>query len=163
MLDEPGGLPLLSAALLEQWRERDGHVMRRAAYERTGGVRSAVGRLAEATYTGLSGDERVAARRILLRLADAGENHESAFVRRRVPLAELETGSDEHAAAALSALTDSRLLTAHEGTVEVAHEALLRAGDRLRAWLDAGRADIRAQRQLPLPRDRNRRARSDDG
>ena len=26
--DEPGGLPLLSAALLEQWRERDGRVMR---------------------------------------------------------------------------------------------------------------------------------------
>ena len=50
--DEPGGLPLLSAALLEQWRERDGRVMRRAAYERTGGVRGAVGRLAEATYTG---------------------------------------------------------------------------------------------------------------
>jgi WD40 repeat protein/DNA-binding SARP family transcriptional activator len=136
VLDEPGGLPLLSAALLEQWRERDGHVMRRAAYERTGGVRSAVGRLAEATYDGLSGDERVAARRILLRLADAGGDHESAFVRRRVPLAELETGSDEHAAAALSALTDSRLLTAHEGTVEVAHEALLREWPRLRAWLE---------------------------
>ena len=53
VLDEPGGLPLLSAALLEQWRERDGHVMRRAAYERTGGVRGAVGRLAERTYARL--------------------------------------------------------------------------------------------------------------
>ncbi len=72
VLDEPGGLPLLSAALLEQWRERDGHVMRRAAYERTGGVRGAVGRLAEATYAQLSEPERVAAKRILLRLADAG-------------------------------------------------------------------------------------------
>ena len=47
VLDEPGGLPLLSAALLEQWREREGRVLRRAAYERTGGVRGAVGRLAE--------------------------------------------------------------------------------------------------------------------
>ena len=50
VLDQPGGLPLLSAALLEQWRERDGRVLRRAAYERTGGVRGAVGRLAEQTY-----------------------------------------------------------------------------------------------------------------
>ena len=82
VLDEPGGLPLLSAALLEQWRERDGRVMRRAAYERTGGVRGAVGRLAEATYARLSEPERVAAKRILLRLADAGEQGTS-FVRRR--------------------------------------------------------------------------------
>ena len=68
VLDEPGGLPLLSAALLEQWRERDGRVMRHAAYERTGGVRGAVGRLAERTYAQLSEPEQRAARRILLRL-----------------------------------------------------------------------------------------------
>jgi WD40 repeat protein/DNA-binding SARP family transcriptional activator len=135
VLDEPGGLPLLSAALLEQWRERDGRVMRRAAYERTGGVHGAVGRLGEATYARLSEPERVAARRILLRLADAGE-HETAFVRRRVPLDELDSGRDERAAAALAALTDSRLVTADEGTVEVAHEALLREWPRLRAWLE---------------------------
>ncbi len=135
VLDEPGGLPLLSAALLEQWRERDGRVMRRAAYERTGGVRGAVGRLAEATYTRLSEPERIAARRILLRLADAGEQ-ESAFVRRRVPLEELDAERDEHTAAALAALTDSRLVTADEGTLEVAHEALLREWPRLRGWLE---------------------------
>ena len=109
--------------------------MRRAAYERTGGVRGAVGRLAEATYTRLSEPERVAARRILLRLADAGEE-ESVFVRRRVPLDELEPSRDEHAAAALAALTDSRLVTADQGTLEVAHEALLREWPRLRAWLE---------------------------
>jgi DNA-binding SARP family transcriptional activator len=69
VLDEPGGLPMLSAALLEQWRERDGRSMRRTTYDRTGGVRGAVGRLAERTYEQLSADEREAARRILLRLA----------------------------------------------------------------------------------------------
>ena len=37
-LDQPGGLPLLSAALLEQWRERDGRTLERATYERTGGA-----------------------------------------------------------------------------------------------------------------------------
>jgi hypothetical protein len=61
------------------------------------GVRGAVGRLAERTCTRLSADEREAARRILLRLADAGE-HDAAFVRRRVPLDELD--DDEHTAAA---------------------------------------------------------------
>ena len=84
VLDEPGGLPLLSAALLEQWRERDGRVMRHAAYERTGGVRGAVGRMAERTYAQLSEPEQRAARRTLLRLAGDGD------VRRRVPLEELD-------------------------------------------------------------------------
>ncbi len=133
VLDEPGGLPLLSAALLEQWRERDGRWMRRSAYERTGGVRGAVGRLAEQAYTRLGQDEREAARRILLRLADAGEQG-ATFVRRRVPLDELD--QDHRTATALKALVDSRLLTADERTLEVAHEALLREWPRLRAWLE---------------------------
>ena len=133
VLDQPGALPLLSAALLEQWREREGRVLRRAAYDRTGGVRGAVGRLAEQTYSGLSEPERVAARAILLRLADAGE-HEAAFVRRRMPLDELDR--DEHTAAALAALVDSRLVTADGETLEVAHEALLREWPRLRGWLE---------------------------
>jgi WD40 repeat protein/DNA-binding SARP family transcriptional activator len=135
VLDEPGGLPLLSAALLELWRERDGRVMRRAAYDRIGGVRGAVGRLAEETYRRLSEPERHAARRILMRLADAGEQ-ETAFVRRRVPREELDLERDAHAAAALATLTDSRLVTADERTLEVAHEALLREWPRLRDWLD---------------------------
>ena len=133
VLDQPGALPLLSAALVEQWREREGRVLRRAAYDRTGGVRGAVGRLAEQTYSGLSEPERVAARAILLRLADAGE-HEAAFVRRRMPLDELDR--DEHTAAALAALVDSRLVTADDETLEVAHEALLREWPRLRGWLE---------------------------
>ena len=133
VLDQPGALPLLSAALVEQWREREGRVLRRAAYDRTGGVRGAVGRLAEQTYSGLSEPERVAARGILLRLADAGE-HEAAFVRRRMRPDELDR--DEHTAAALAALVDSRLVTADGETLEVAHEALLREWPRLRAWLE---------------------------
>jgi WD40 repeat protein/DNA-binding SARP family transcriptional activator len=135
VLDEPGGLPLLSAALLEQWRERDGHVMRRAAYEHTGGVRGAVGRLAEATYARLSEPERVAAKRILVRLADAGDEG-AKFVRRRIPLDELDAEHDSQTVAALGVLVDSRLVTADEGTVEVAHEALLREWPRLRTWLE---------------------------
>jgi WD40 repeat protein/DNA-binding SARP family transcriptional activator len=135
VLDEPGGLPLLSAALLEQWGERDGRVMRKAGYERTGGVRGAVGRLGERTYTRLSEPERNAARRVLLRLAYAGDD-DATFVRRRVSLDELDPGRDSHTAAALDTLVDSRLVTADEDTFEVAHEALLREWPRLRAWLE---------------------------
>ena len=50
---EPGALPLLSTALLELWQGRDGRRLRHAAYERTGGVRGAVARLAEAAFSEL--------------------------------------------------------------------------------------------------------------
>jgi hypothetical protein len=69
-----------------------------------------------------------------MRLADAGEQ-ETAFVRRRVSREELDLG-DAHTAAALATLTDSRLVTADERTLEVAHEALLREWPRLRDWLE---------------------------
>jgi DNA-binding SARP family transcriptional activator/WD40 repeat protein len=133
-LGEPGGLPLLSTALLELWQERDGRVLRRSAYARTGGVRGAVGRLAEATYARLEQPQQEAARRILLRLSEASE--QAAFVRRRVALEELDLERDEAASAALATLTERRLVSIDQGAVEVAHEALLREWPRLRGWLE---------------------------
>ena len=51
---EPGGLPLLSAALVELWQRRDGRTLRYEVYERSGGVSGAVARLAEDAYQRLS-------------------------------------------------------------------------------------------------------------
>jgi DNA-binding SARP family transcriptional activator/WD40 repeat protein len=130
--DQPGGLPLLSTALLELWQERSARTLRRASYAASGGVSGAVARLAERAYRRLTESQRERARAILLRLADA---EEAAVVRRRVALAELETERDPEAAAALAVLTESRLLTVDEDAVEVAHEALLREWPRLRDWL----------------------------
>ena len=132
---EPGGLPLLSAALLELWQRRDRRTLRHQDYERAGGVKGAVGRLAEDAYRRLSEAERLRARPMLLRLAGDDEQAE-AFVRRRVSLDELELERDPDAARVLAVLTEARLLTVDEGTVEVAHEALLREWPRLRGWLD---------------------------
>ena len=131
--DEPGGLPLLSTALLELWQERDGRTLGEASYEASGGVSGAVARLAERAYQRLSEPQRERARAILLRLADA---EEATLVRRRVPLSELDVETDEQAAEALAVLTDARLVTVDEGAVEVAHEALLREWPRLRGWLE---------------------------
>ena len=66
---EPGGLPLLSTALLELWQHRDGRRLYLGAYEQTGGVRGAVARLAESAYARLDAEQREQARRILLRLS----------------------------------------------------------------------------------------------
>jgi WD40 repeat protein/DNA-binding SARP family transcriptional activator len=132
--DQPGGLPLLSCALLESWQHRHGRTLTLAAYHQAGGVHGAVARLAERAWSGLDADQQQAARRILLRLAGPGEGE--AVVRRRVPLSEFTAGQDEHAQVVLDALADQRLLTKGEDTVEVAHEALLREWPRLRGWLE---------------------------
>jgi WD40 repeat protein len=131
---EPGALPLLSTALLELWQKRESGVLTLAAYRESGGVHSAVARLAEATYARIPDDRKQLVRAIMLRLV--GEGEANAPVRRRVPLAELDLERSEEAADVLATLADSRLVTVGEGSVEVAHEALLREWPRLCEWID---------------------------
>jgi class 3 adenylate cyclase/WD40 repeat protein len=131
---EPGGLPLLSTALVELWRSRDSGWIRMHTFERTGGVRGAVARLAEASYSALSEAEQLTARRIFLRLVVAEDGE--AINRRRASLDEFDVDKDPAAAAVIARMTQDRLLTVGDGTVEVSHEALLREWPRLRGWLD---------------------------
>src|SRR5262245_11834234 len=133
--EEPGGLPLLSAALVELWQRREGRTLRHEVYERSGGVSGAVARLAEDAYRRLSAAERLRARPLLLRLAGADEEQAEGFVRRRAPPEALELDRDDGAPRALAVLPQSRLLTVDEEAAEVAHEALLREWPRLREWL----------------------------
>jgi class 3 adenylate cyclase/WD40 repeat protein len=144
--DEPGALPLLSSALLELWQRRDGRRLRHATYERTGGVRGAIARLAEEAFSELDPRQQRIARSLLLRLA--GEGAGGAVVRRRVALTELEGQSDQDVWAVLEVLSDRRLLTMSATTVEVAHEALLREWPRLRGWLEDDAQGRRVQRHL---------------
>ena len=131
---EPGALPLLSTALFELWERRDGRLLSLAGYERSGGVRGAVARLAETAYARLDPAQQAIARRILLRLA--GEDAGGGAVRRRVALDELEADHDEAVGDVLDVLAASRLVMVSAGTAEVAHEALLREWPRLRDWLE---------------------------
>jgi DNA-binding SARP family transcriptional activator/WD40 repeat protein len=142
----PGALPLLSTALLELWRERDGRRLRHAAYARGGGVQGAVARLAEEAFVGLDDDRQAIARKLLVRLAD--EDESGAVVRRRVALADLGTGRGDELTDVVERLVDRRLLTVSDGAVEVAHEALLREWPRLREWLADDAEGRREHRRL---------------
>ncbi len=130
---EAGGLPLLSTALVELWFAQSDGWLRLEAHESLGGVRGAVARLAESSFEQLSRGQQEAARRLFLRLVQTGE--EGTLARRRVPLTELDLGRDPELAAVVATLTADRLLTAHDGAVEVAHEAVLREWPRLQSWL----------------------------
>ena len=70
---EPGGLPLMSHALLETWRRRRGRTLTVEMYEAVGGIHGAVAATAEALHAGLSPDRAAEARRILLRLVTPGK------------------------------------------------------------------------------------------
>jgi WD40 repeat protein/class 3 adenylate cyclase len=132
--EEPGGLPLLSTALVELWAAREGAWIRLEAYAGTGGVRGAVARLAESAYEQLSDAQEQACRRVLLRLVAVGEGE--GAVRRRVSLEEFDLERDPAAKGVIDTFTDDRLLIRSDGMVEVAHEAVLREWPRLRGWLD---------------------------
>jgi WD40 repeat protein/DNA-binding SARP family transcriptional activator len=143
---EAGGLPLLSTALLDLWREREGRSLTLAAYERTGGVRGAVGRHAEAAFRSLAEEEQKTAREILLRLVAGGDG--STLTRRRATRHELDADDDERVARVLATLVERRLLVADDGAVELVHEALLERWGRLVDWLEQDEQVRRLRRHL---------------
>ena len=144
--DAPGGLPFLSTTLVQLWDRRSGRSLRIDAYDRIGGLEGAVARLAEGVFGELSDAQQVVARAILLRLAGAGEG--AAAVRRQAALSEFDLDASHDVAEVLTLLTEGRLLSVGEGTVEVAHEALLREWPRLRQWLDEDRHGRELHRHL---------------
>jgi WD40 repeat protein len=157
----PAALPLLSTVLLGLWQRRDGRLLRRSAYEAIGGVQGAVARLAEDAFAALDAGQQAVARRVLMRLAGVSEG--AGAERRRVPLAELEGQPDGEVGRVVALLTDRRLLTVTDGTVEYAHEALLREWPRLAAWIDEDRDCLRIQRNLSVAAREWRELDRDDG
>jgi energy-coupling factor transporter ATP-binding protein EcfA2 len=150
-----GGLPLLQFTLDQLFQRRQGHLLTRAAYNEIGGVRGALAKHAESTYTELPSDvHRAMARVLFQRLIDPGATEQDT-VRRRAALKELDLPD----AAQTKIMQDTRdafvaahlLVTDEIGgvtTIEVSHEALIREWPRLADWLYEARDDIRLQRRI---------------
>jgi WD40 repeat protein len=146
---EPGALPLLSHALAETWRRRDGRVLTVEGYRATGGIRGAVARSADRLYDSLPADQRRVLRSVMLRLVAPADDGQP--VRSRVASRTL-TG-DQARERVVGLLVRARLVTTEEDTVELAHEALARAWPRLRSWLDEDAAGQRILRHLAAAAD----------
>ena len=84
-------------------------------------------------------EQQALARSIFLRLTEIGEGTEET--RRRVSVDELTPRAEqaEDVGGSSSAACRARLIIVDEGTVEVAHEALIRHWPTLRTWLDEDR------------------------
>ena len=136
---EPGALPLLSHALRQTWRRREGGTLTVAGYRASGGIRGAVAQTAEQLYEGAPPEQRPVLRDLLLRLVAPSPDGEP--VRSRV--ARRVVASDPAREQIVEQLISARLVTSDQDVVELAHEALARAWPRLRDWLDD---DVEGQR-----------------
>ncbi len=144
---EPGALALVSHALLETWRHSPPGRMTLTAYQEAGGIPHAIASTADQVYASCDEGQRRILRRILLRLVAPGEGSPDA--RRQVAPRELVVGTDPATAALLvERLAQARLVTADDGSVQLAHDALIRFWPRLTDWLAESRADMRVQRRL---------------
>jgi hypothetical protein len=157
-------LPLLQFALTEVWKKRDVRRLTLAAYKELGkddngeqrGIEGVLDRRADEIYRGLTPEDQELCRRLFLRLVQPGEETEDT--KRRVSFREL-LPADPARAEALKKLVrtladrDARLITTEgtdeaDGTVEVAHEALISGWTQLRQWVDAERAGLRYRLHL---------------
>ncbi|MFI5679372.1 nSTAND1 domain-containing NTPase [Streptomyces cellulosae] len=156
--DAPGGLPLLSHALLETWRRRRGKTLTMAGYEAAGRLDGAIAKTAEKVYAGFTEGQAAAARRVLLRMVAPGWGSPRSSevesgggtpdTRRPVERAELPGLGRDDTAQVVEALAGARLLTLDGDTVEMAHEALITAWPRLRGWIEEDRERLRVHRNL---------------
>ncbi len=149
--ESTSALPLLQYALTEMFEHSDGKTLTLETYHEIDGVSGALARRAEEIYVRLPQANKAAAQQIFLRLVTLGEGTEDT--RRRVIRSELIT-NEGSADAVLEQYGQYRLLTfdyepaSRQPTVEIAHEALIRAWPQLRKWLNASRDDLRTQRRV---------------
>jgi WD40 repeat protein len=152
--ERPGLLPLMQYSLTELFDRRQDAMMTLAVYHQIGGIRGALTRHANVLYESLSNPQQALLRQIFLRLVKLGA--EGEVLRRRVSLSELQAIQKDRKMVEelIDELANHRLITLDydpatgSATVEIAHEALIREWDQLRAWLEDRRIDIRQQRLL---------------
>lgn len=147
---QPGRLPLLSHALRETWRYQQQGYLTVEGYRRTGGIHGALAVTAEAVLARFDDAGQDVARQLLVSLVRIGDGSDDT--RRRIGQVDLldRTRDPALAATVLNAFSadNARLVTLDGSTVEITHDALLRAWPRLRSWIDDDRAGLLLRQHL---------------
>ncbi len=144
-----GSLPLMQFALAELWEARDTATRQITMHdlERIGRVTGALARHADNVVDALPAAQRVAVRRLLMRLVTIEDTRAS------LPREDLLVG-DQPQEAALEALVRGRLVVVREapdGTVfEIAHEALIRSWGTLQRWISEEREAREIRHRLEI-------------
>ncbi len=144
-----GKLPLLEYALEQAWAKRDRAGSALATMRAGAGARGARQR---SLRPALSPEQQAAAKRLFVSLVTPGEGREDT--RARITL----HGSDPSDAGSGRSLRRERCPPRRHRrmpparSAEVSHEALIRHWDRLRAWIDENRANLRTRAALVADR-----------
>ncbi|HSG42694.1 MAG TPA: LuxR C-terminal-related transcriptional regulator, partial [Anaerolineales bacterium] len=161
---QPGALPLLQFALTELFEQRKGTILTSHAYQVMGRTTGSLAKRAEDLFLEQDASGKEMIRQMFLRLIDVGDRKRNeaskvptlAETRRRVKRTELLSAASEpdRLDDIIDMYADYRLITldhdlaTRQPTVELAHEALLQAWNRLRGWLEESIADLNLHRQL---------------
>lgn len=134
-----GRLPLVSLALSAWWRHREGDTLTADAWRALGGVRAIFANLADGVFADLDPAAQAEARAALPALSTDGRT------RRSLPRQALRdrARAPEAFDRAVDAFLAAGLLIDAGGTLEVVHEFLFTAWDRLDGWLSDARAGRR--------------------
>jgi len=120
-----------------------------ADYEALGGVQGAINTLAEKAYAELPFDDKeTVLRNVFFHLITltADENGQLVPTRHRYPLGNFPKNSPERVL--IDRFVMARLLVTDSTMVEVAHEAILRHWEQLKAWIDANKVSMAVYRQF---------------
>jgi hypothetical protein len=144
-----GKLPLLEYALEQAWANRTGP---RIGLPQYAGLEQALEDRANALYGRLSTEAQAAAKRLFVSLVTPGEGREDTRARIDMP-----NDSAMRRVVETFAGMEARLVVTDEAAgrrfVEVSHEALIRHWDKLRAWVDENRENLRIREFLRANRD----------
>lgn len=145
---ETGSLPLVAHALVETWARREDNALTLRGFRAAGGVTGAISQTADAIFKDrFNEEERKAVERLFLRLVTPGQG--APDTRRILARSEIEYDSDPKVLQrVVENLTDARLLTVDDTSVQIAHEALLRTWPRLQAWIEASREELQTRQRI---------------
>ncbi|MEG4841547.1 nSTAND1 domain-containing NTPase [Microcoleus sp. B9-D4] len=148
--DEQGNLPLLEFALTELWKQQENGLLTRLKYDEIGGVEKALCRHAEGVYDALKEGDKERIKQIFMKLVSPGEGTE--YTRQLATRAEVgEENWDlvTHLATARLVVSNRNETTQIE-TVEIVHEALIKAWPDLRKWIEDNDTFLRWKKRLKV-------------
>ncbi|WP_194838937.1 hypothetical protein [Nocardia sp. XZ_19_369] len=155
---DPGALPLLSHALHETWvgRTTVSNMLTVEHYRSTGGIRKAIGQTAEKVWEQLDSQQQSAAERLFTRAVHRGDTGLARIIVRPAELdwLDVDRGATEMA---IDKFVAARMLTTTRDGVQITHEALLHAWEKLGEWIETDTAGhVMHARLAELTRSWNR-------
>ncbi|MCA1782544.1 MAG: AAA family ATPase [Intrasporangiaceae bacterium] len=123
-------LPHVAHCLSRMWTQREGPELTLDLYEKTGGISAVMRESAESTWLSLDESERPVARRLLLAMVETYPGLPRTS--RSVLIDELS----ETEQSIVDTFAGARVVSVVEDSASLAHEAIITAWPRLRAWIE---------------------------